>query len=74
MRPRGSAEAPTGRLAPDRDSLRAARDSARRDSLRADSAATDSAARDSTRRDSSGAGHSRSKPLVRPTKPPPKKA
>jgi uncharacterized SAM-binding protein YcdF (DUF218 family) len=74
MRPRGSAEAPTGRLAPDRDSLRAARDSARRDSLRADSAATDSAARDSMGRDSSGAGRSRSKPLVRPTKPPPKKA
>lgn len=69
MRPRQSAEAPSGRLEPDEDSLRAFRDSTRRAALR-----RDSLARDSAHRDSSGADTSRSKPLVRPSKPRPPKA
>ena len=74
MRPRGSAETPTGRLAPDGDSLRAARAAARGDSPRADSATGGAAAPDSVARDSSGTDSSRGKPLVRPTKPPPPRA
>lgn len=69
MRPRRSAEAPSGRLAPDADSLRAWQDSVRRDSLRSGSTPSDTA-----RRDSSGADTSRSKPLVRPSKPKPPRA
>ena len=72
MRPRRSAEAPSGRLEPDRDSLRAWQDSVHRDSVSRDSLQRDSPGRDSTRRDSSGG--TGSKPLVRPSRPPPPKA
>jgi len=72
MRPRRSAEVPTGRLEPDEDSLRAWQDSVRRDSLGRDSLRRDSLRRDSTARDSSG--DAKSKPLVRPSKPRPPRA
>ena len=77
MRPRRSAEAPSGRLEPDQDSLRrwqdsVARDPLGRDSLRPDSLFRDSLGGDSTRADSSGSTQSR--PLVRPSKPVPPRA
>ena len=72
MRPRRSAEAPSGRLEPDEDSLRAWQDSVRRDSVRSDSLRRDSLSRDSTGRDSSGGPGT--KPLVRPSLPRPPKA